>query len=91
VPGVSNARRLPAAIVLVEPTLCFRNAADARGKSRAMLAGDSARARWASRELGGIDMAPACDAVDVLALDVPGPARPLADQLLALTFGEAFG
>jgi hypothetical protein len=91
VPGVGNAWRLPAAIVLIEPTLRFRNAADACGKWRAMLARESRRAGGAGRELGGIDMTPARDAVDMLARDIPGPARSLADQLLALTFGEAFG
>lgn len=32
VPGVGDTRRLPAAIMLVEPTLCFGDAADAGGK-----------------------------------------------------------
>ena len=90
-PGVGNTRGLPAEIVLVEPALCFRDAADARCKSRAMLAGESARARGASRELRGIDMTPASDAVDVLALGIRGPARSFADQLLPLTFGETLG
>jgi len=90
VPGVGNTRRLPAAIVLVEPSLCFGDAANTSGEARAVLAGEPARAGRARRELGGIDMAPAGDAVDVFALGTGGPARPLADQLLALTFGETF-
>jgi hypothetical protein len=90
-PGVGNARGLSAAIVLVEPSLSFGDAADTRRKSRPVLTRESARGGWACRELGGIDVAPASDAVDVLALCFRGPARAFADQLLALTFGETLG
>ena len=90
-PGFGNARRLPAAIVLIEPTLCFLDAADAGCKSRPVFAGEPARAGGANGELRGVDMAPASDAMDVLALGIRGAARPFADELLALTFGETLG
>ena len=74
--------------MLVEPPLGFRNAADARRKSGPVFAGDAGRAGWARRELRGVDVAPASDAVDVLALGLLDPARAFAFELFALTFGK---
>ena len=88
VPGLGDARGLPGAVVLVEPRLGFGDAADTRRKSRPVLAGESARRGRAGGQLGGIDVAPARDAVDVLALGVGGAARAFTDQSLAFALGE---
>ena len=90
-PDVGNSWRLPGAIMLVEPRLGVHDAADAGSKLGAMLARESGRARWTARELGGLDMAPTRDAVNVAARALRGAGRAFADQFLALTFGEAFG
>src|SRR3954468_12746260 len=90
-PGIRDPRRLPAPVMLVEPSLCFHHTARAGREARAMLAGEPRCGRRANRKLGGIEVAPAGDAVDVLAVGIRSPARPFADQFLALTLGETLG
>jgi hypothetical protein len=91
VPGLGDARGLPSAVVLVQPRLCFADTADARRKPRPVLASESARRGGPRGQLRGINVTAARDAVNMLALGVGGPTRPLTDQSLAFALGETLG
>ena len=85
-PRAGDAWRLPRAIMLGDASARIDFAGAARGELRAVLARDDDRGRRHAFEFGGVEVAPAGDAVNVLRLVlVSAGGLPLAFAL-----GESF-
>ena len=93
VPGACGLYRLSRAVMLVQELLCGADAGCASGKLGAMLTGDDLGGGRRGVELAGVDVAAACDAVNVLVVVFGrascGLALPLGQSRLLFHAGES--